>query len=73
MILLYYYAETKEIIFKSVNLEGLRATDSIMWIGLKATSHLCVERERPLRITCSIYFENIMNYYLYLKHVREGE
>ena len=40
---------------------------------IRTTSQLNVVRERPLRITYSLYFENIMNYYFYLKHIREGE
>ena len=42
-------------------------------MGLRATSHLCVKREQPLIITYSLYSENIMHYYFYLKHVREGD
>ena len=42
-------------------------------MGLRATSHLCVKREQPLIITYSLYSENIMHYYIYLKHVREGD
>ena len=39
----------------------------------RATPHLCVKRERPLIITCSLYSENIMHYHFYLKHVRGEE
>ena len=39
---------------------------------VRATSYLRVERERPLMTTHSLYSGNIMNYYFYLKHVREG-
>ena len=36
-------------------------------------NHFSLMRELPFRITYSLYFENIMNYYFYLKDVREGE
>ena len=39
----------------------------------KATSHLCVRRERPLIITYSLYSENIIHYHFYLKHVSGEE
>ena len=35
-------------------------------MAVKATSHLCVKRKRPLIITYSLYSENIMYYYFYL-------
>ena len=40
---------------------------------IRATSHLCVKRERPLIITHSFYSENIMHYHFYLKYVRGEE
>ena len=39
---------------------------------LRATSHLCVKRERPLIITYSLYSENIIHYHFYLKHLKPG-
>ena len=44
-----------------------------MAVSLRATSHLCVKRERPLIITYSLYSENIMHDHFYLKHVRGEE
>ena len=40
---------------------------------VRTTSHLRVEREQPLIVTYSLFSENILNYYFYLKHVRKGE
>ena len=42
-------------------------------LGLRATSHSCVKRERPLIMTYSLYSENIMHNHFYLKHVRREE
>ena len=41
--------------------------------AVRATSHLCVKRERPLIINYSLYSEIIMHYHFYLKHVRGEE
>ena len=40
---------------------------------IRATSHLCVKRERPLIITYSLYSESIIHYHFYLKHIRGEE
>ena len=38
----------------------------------RATSHLCVKRERPLIITYSLYSGNIINYHFYVQHAGGG-
>ena len=40
---------------------------------LRATSHLCVKRERLLITAYSLYSENIMQFHFYLSHVSDEE
>ena len=42
-------------------------------VSVRATSHLCVKRERPLIITYSLCSEDMMQYNFYFKHVRGEE
>ena len=42
-ILLYYYTETKGMIYGSVNLKGLGTTNRIMWTGLKQLKESLLE------------------------------
>ena len=56
-----------------VNQDGDIPGPLINAVCIRATSHLCVKRERPLIITYSLHSENIMHYHFYLKHVRGEE